>query len=296
MINENKIRQIYKSNREQGFQLLVECFQEPIYYYIRRLVVLHEDAEDVLQEVFIQVYRHWEQFRCESSLSTWIYRIATNESLRLLNSRKRRETVSTEDIQESLISSLKASDYVDYENELAVKFQEAILRLPEKQRLIFNLRYYDELDYEEIARILDGKADTLKVNYHYAKEKIKEYILNNWDYEKEFDFDDIGKKTPYRVPEGFFDEMQRNVRKHTYGGKPAGHRLWITVSAGIAIAAALVGFLFMPSLFREGDRGGQMLDTGNCTAAAPADKWIREMSDEELEELVSFSESDIFLN
>ena len=157
MINENKIRQIYKSNREQGFQLLVECFQEPIYYYIRRLVVLHEDAEDVLQEVFIQVYRHWEQFRCESSLSTWIYRIATNESLRLL----------------------KASDYVDYENELAVKFQEAILRLPEKQRLIFNLRYYDELDYEEIARILDGKADTLKVNYHYAKEKIKEYILNN---------------------------------------------------------------------------------------------------------------------
>ena len=179
MINENKIRQIYKSNREQGFQLLMECFQEPIYYYIRRLVVLHEDAEDVLQEVFIQVYRHWEQFRCESSLSTWIYRIATNESLRLLNSRKRRETVSTEDIQESLISSLKASDYVDYEKELAVKFQEAILRLPEKQRLIFNLRYYDELDYEEIARILDGKADTLKVNYHYAKEKIKEYILNN---------------------------------------------------------------------------------------------------------------------
>ena len=113
---------------------------------------------------------------------------------------------------------------------------------------------------------------------------------------KEFDFDDIGKKTPYRVPEGFFDEMQRNVRKHTYGSKPAGHRLWITVSTGIAIAAALVGFLFMPSLFREGDRGGQMLDTGNCTAAAPADKWIREMSDEELEELVRFSESDIFLN
>ena len=141
--------------------------------------MLHEDAEDVLQVGFIQVYRHSEQFRCESSLSTWIYRNATNESLRLLNSRKRRETVSTEDIQENLISSLKASDYVDYENELAVKFQEAILRLPEKLRLIFNLRYYDELDYEEIARILDGKADTLKVNYHYAKEKIKEYILNN---------------------------------------------------------------------------------------------------------------------
>ncbi|WP_308756650.1 RNA polymerase sigma factor [uncultured Bacteroides sp.] len=179
MINEDKIRQIYKSGREQGFRLLVDCFQEPIYYYIRRLVVLHQDAEDVLQEVFIRIYRHWEQFRYESSLSTWIYRIATNESLRLLNNRQKHETVSTEDIQDTLISRLKASDYVDYENELAVKFQEAILRLPEKQRLVFNLRYYDELDYEEIAAILDSKVDTLKVNYHYAKEKIKEYILNN---------------------------------------------------------------------------------------------------------------------
>ena len=179
MINENKIREACSSDRERGFKMLMNSFQVPIYNYIRRLVVSHEDAEDVLQEVFIRIFRHIDQFREESSLSTWIYRIATNESLRLLNSRKRRETVSTEDIQENLISSLKASDYVDYENELAVKFQEAILRLPEKQRLIFNLRYYDELDYEEIAHILDGKADTLKVNYHYAKEKIKEYILNN---------------------------------------------------------------------------------------------------------------------
>lgn len=179
MINEDKIRQAYISNRERGFKMLMDYFQEPIYYYIRRLVVLHEDAQDVLQEVFIQVYRHWEQFRNESSLSTWIYRIATNESLRLLNNSKKRETVSTEDIQETLVTRLRASDYVDYENELAVKFQEVLLRLPEKQRLVFNLRYYDELDYEEISRILDTKVDTLKVNYHYAKEKIKEYILNS---------------------------------------------------------------------------------------------------------------------
>ena len=141
-------------------------------------MVLHEDAQDVLQEVFIQVYRHWEQFRNESSLSTWIYRIATNESLRLLNNRKNRETISTEDVQEMLIDRLRASDYIDYENELVVRFQKALLRLPEKQRVVFNLRYYDELEYEEIARILDTKVDTLKVNYHYAKEKIKEYILN----------------------------------------------------------------------------------------------------------------------
>ena len=178
MINENKIREVCSSNRERGFKMLMDAFQEPIYNYIRRLVVSHEDAQDVLQEVFIRVFRHLDQFRSESSLSTWVYRIATNESLRLLNGRKDEGAVSSEDVQEELMSKLQASEYIDYENELAVKFQEAILSLPEKQRLVFNLRYYDELEYEEIARVLDSKVETLKVNYHYAKEKIKEYILN----------------------------------------------------------------------------------------------------------------------
>ena len=168
-----------KTENESQAARLLEKHGDRVFRTAFMYLKNYQDAEDVLQEVFIQIYRHWDQFRNESSLSTWIYRIATNESLRLLNSRKKRETVSTEDMQESLISQLRASDYVDYENELAVKFQEAILRLPEKQRLVFNLRYYDELDYEEIAHILDGKVDALKVNYHYAKEKIKEYILNN---------------------------------------------------------------------------------------------------------------------
>lgn len=177
MINENKIREACASNPDKGFKLLMDNFQEPIYYYIRRIVVSHEDAEDILQEVFIRVFRHLDYFRNESSLSTWIYKIATNECLRFLNVRKK-GVISAEEIQEELIGKLKASDYVDYENELAVKFQEAILSLPEKQRLVFNLRYYDELEYEEIARILGSKVETLKVNYHYAKEKIKEYIIN----------------------------------------------------------------------------------------------------------------------
>ncbi|WP_195552871.1 hypothetical protein [Bacteroides eggerthii] len=116
---------------------------------------------------------------------------------------------------------------------------------------------------------------------------------------KDFDFDDIGKKTPYRVPEGFFEEMQREVQKRTYADKPASRRLWIAVPTSIAVAAALIGFLFMPSHFRQNDTGEadlQRLDTENYMAAISVDKWIREMSDEELEELVSFSENDMFLN
>ena len=155
MINEDKIREACASDKEHGFKLLMENFQQPIYWHIRRLVVSHEDAEDILQEVFIRVFR-----------------------LRFLNSRKE-QAVSAEEVQEELMNKLMASDYVDYDNAMAVKFQQAILSLPEKQRIVFNLRYYDELDYEEISRITDTRAETLKVNYHYAKEKIKEYMTNN---------------------------------------------------------------------------------------------------------------------
>lgn len=179
MVNEEKIREVYASDRERGFKMLMDSFQEAIYNYIRRLVVSHEDARDVLQEVFIRVFRHMDRFRNESSLSTWIYTIATNESLRFLSSLDKNRHLLSEEIQDELIDKLKASDYIDYENELLVKFQEAILRLPEKQRIVFNLRYYDDLSYEEISRILNVKVETLKVNYHYAKEKVKEYIINS---------------------------------------------------------------------------------------------------------------------
>lgn len=178
MINEDKIREVCASHPERGFKLLMDHFQQAIYWHIRRLVVSHEDAEDILQEVFIRIFRHLGQFREESSLSTWIYRIATNECLRFLNARKE-EAISAEEVREELLGKLMASEYVDYENEMAVKFQRAILLLPEKQRVVFNLHYYDELEYEEISKITDTKVDTLKVNYHYAKEKIKEYMINN---------------------------------------------------------------------------------------------------------------------
>ena len=179
MINENEIKELCDVDMKSGFKLLMDSFQKPIYYYVRRLLVSHEDAQDALQETFVKVFRNWGQFKGDSALSTWIYKIATNESLRILETRKRRADVDVEGMEENLMGKLMATDYVDYENEMVVKFQAALLTLPEKQRLVFNLRYYDELEYEEIAKILDSKVSTLKVNYHYAKEKIKEYILNN---------------------------------------------------------------------------------------------------------------------
>ena len=177
-VDEDKIREACTRNPEEGFRMLVDQFQQPMYWHIRRMVVSHEDAEDVLQETFIRIFRYIGDFRSESSLSTWIYRIVTNECIRFLN-KKKEEILSSEEVQEDLLNKLMASEYLDYENEMEVKFQQAVLRLPEKQRVVFNLRYYDELSYEEISKITDSKVETLKANYHFAKEKIKEYMTNN---------------------------------------------------------------------------------------------------------------------
>lgn len=176
---EEEIKDLFAKDQRQGIRMLMDQYQEPLYNHIRRLLVSHEDAQDALQETFVRVFRSWNTFRGDSSLSTWLYRIATNESLRILNARKNRENLSDDDMQKELIGRLKTSEYIDYDDAMAVKFQEAILSLPEKQRLVFNFRYYDELSYDEIAGILDTKTDTLKVNYHYAKERIKSYILNH---------------------------------------------------------------------------------------------------------------------
>ena len=178
MIHEDIIRETCRTDLEQGFRLLVEKFKSPMYWHIRRMVVSHEDAEDVLQETFIKVFRYLDDFRYECSFSTWLYRIATNECLRLLDKRKD-HVVSSEEMQTDLMEKLMASEYVDYDDAMEVKFQKAILTLPEKQRLVFNLRYYDELRYEEISKITDTKVETLKANYHFAKEKIKKYMINN---------------------------------------------------------------------------------------------------------------------
>jgi len=174
MINEEEIYGLYQKNKEQGFRMLMNAYQESLYFFIRRMVVVHADAEDVMQEVFLRVFRNIGSFRRECSLKTWIYKIATNECVRFLNHQKELEVAFPDEWSSDLLTT----EYIDYENELAVNFQKAVLTLPEKQRVVFNLRYYDDLEYSEISRITNIKVENLKVDYHYAKEKIKKYMTN----------------------------------------------------------------------------------------------------------------------
>jgi len=165
------------ARREQGFRLLTKTYGEMLYWHIRRIVVSHDDAEDALQETFIKIYSGIDSFKGDGQLTSWIYRIATNESLNLL----RRHThffQSIDSLSPTLVSRLQAETSLDA-GAAEVLFQKALLTLPTQQRIAFNLRYYDELSYDEIAHITGKSTGTLKANYHYAVEKIKNYITKH---------------------------------------------------------------------------------------------------------------------
>lgn len=164
-----------RKTADKGFTLLMETYRERIYWHIRRIVVSKEDAEDVLQETFINAYRYSSSFKGNSTLYTWLYRIATNECSHLFRKRKLM-TTSYDNSADLLIGKLHEEADVGCD-EILIKFQEAILRLPHKQRIVFNLRYYDELPYSEIAQITGSSEASLKTNYHYASESIKEYMI-----------------------------------------------------------------------------------------------------------------------
>jgi len=163
--------------KEKGFLQLMDTYKERIYWHIRRLVVSHEDAEDILQETFINVYRFSHTFKGDSRLFTWIYRIATNECTKHFRQNKKRMTYTVK-INEEMTVEQTGND-ADQSDAILIKFQNAILQLPEKQRLVFNMRYYDELSYEDIGQILNSSVNTLKTNYHYASEKIKQYLIDH---------------------------------------------------------------------------------------------------------------------
>ena len=166
------------SSKEKAFTLIVKKYQEKLYWHIRRLVVTHDDANDVLQNMFIKVWKGLQNFREDSQLYTWLYRIATNESLSFLDAQKRKSTTSLTDVESDLSNKIKADENFDA-NRLEWKLQLAIQRLPEKQRAVFNLRYYEEMPYEQMSRILETSEGALKASYHHAAKKIEDFILNH---------------------------------------------------------------------------------------------------------------------
>lgn len=164
--------------REQAYTALVRKYQERIYWHIRRLVVDHDDANDVMQNVFIKVWKGLDNFKENSQFYTWLYRIATNESISFLEQQKRkRADYSLSDIGNHLENKMKADKTFDAQK-LEWKLQLAIQKLPEKQRIVFNLRYFDEMPYEEMSRVLETSEGGLKASYHHAAKKIEEFLLN----------------------------------------------------------------------------------------------------------------------
>lgn len=166
------------TTKEQGFTAIIQKYQEKLYWHIRRMVIDHDDTNDVLQNVFIKVWKGLENFREDSRLYTWLYRIATNECLSFLEQQKRRSAVSLSDMEEGLSQQVRADSHFDA-GKLEWKLQLAIQHLPEKQRLVFNLRYYDEMPYEEMSRVLDTSEGALKASYHHAAKKIEAFLLEN---------------------------------------------------------------------------------------------------------------------
>ena len=164
--------------KEKAFTSLIKKYQEKLYWHLRRMVVDHDDANDVLQNVMIRVWNGLENFREDSQLYTWLYRVATNECLTFLEQQKKRAAISLSDVESGLENKIKADQNFDGKK-LEWKLQLGIQQLPEKQRIVFQLRYYDEMPYEEMSRVLETSEGALKASYHHAVKKIEEYIKNH---------------------------------------------------------------------------------------------------------------------
>ena len=179
-IQESEIIELMSSEktREKGVRQMMDAYQSRLYWHIRRIVVDHDLAQDTLQDTFIKAYQNFHQFKQDSQLYTWLYRIATNESLQQLKKSKRMQKSDEE--TEHHLQNLVADNVSAEAEEIQVLFQKAIQSLPEKQKLVFTMRYYDDLPYEEISKILDMSVGTLKTNYHYAKQKVEDYIKANY--------------------------------------------------------------------------------------------------------------------
>jgi RNA polymerase sigma factor (sigma-70 family) len=164
--------------KESAFTALVKKYQERLYWHIRRMVVAHEDTNDILQNVFIKVWKNLGSFRGDANVFTWLYRIATNETLTWIEQQKRKASVSINESEDLFSEKLHAERGFD-SSKIEWKLQKAVQQLPEKQKLVFNLRYYDEMPYEQMSQLLDTSEGALKASYHHAVKKVEAYLLNS---------------------------------------------------------------------------------------------------------------------
>lgn len=174
---DEKILALFKedSTKEQGFNLLVETYSEQLYWQIRRMVFVHEDADDVLQNLLIKVWRYLDNFQENSALHTWLFRIAYNESISHIRKNKKHLIIEDADVMDTLSQQLKADPYFDG-NEVELKLQAAIAALPPKQRMVFNMKYYEEMPYSEMSEVLETSEGALKASYHHAVKKIEAFL------------------------------------------------------------------------------------------------------------------------
>ena len=158
--------------KEKAFKTLVQEYKERLYWHIRKIVLDHEDANDVIQNTFIKIHLNIDKFKGDSSLFTWMYRIATNESINLINSKSSKMGVQNQEWIESKAAGLEADSYFDGD-EAALILQKLVAKLPEKQRIVFNMKYFDGMSYQTISEILGTSQGALKASYHHAVQKIK---------------------------------------------------------------------------------------------------------------------------
>ena len=167
-----------KDHQAKAFEVLVNTYKERLYWHIRRIVLNHDDTDDVLQNTFIKVFRNIDSFKGDSKLYSWMYRIATNEALSFLKSKSQKFKINNEKLMTKAVEDLRADVYFEGD-EIQLKLQMAIATLPEKQKLIFNMKYFQEMKYEEISEILETSVGGLKASYHLASKKIEAFLKEN---------------------------------------------------------------------------------------------------------------------
>ena len=167
-----------KQTRERAFGELITLYKEQLYWHIRKIVIIHDDADDVLQNTFVKVFKNIENFKGNSKLFSWMYRIATNEAISHLNKKSKQKNIDIDTLQFQYVDNLYADEYFDGD-EIQLKLQRAIATLPQKQRLVFNMKYFDDMKYGDISEILETSVGALKASYHHARKKIEKHLLKD---------------------------------------------------------------------------------------------------------------------